>query len=137
MSSAAPMAESRVGHTATVLDDGRILIAGGASRDENPTPAEVFDPGTGTFIATNCSGTGTQHTATLLSDGRVLLAGGWGDSAALYDPTTRACPATGSMTAGRAAQTATLLLDGRVLVAGGTANPDWTAYLASAELYQP
>jgi hypothetical protein len=76
------MSAARVGHTATVLLDGRVLIVGGAGPDGGAAGAEVFDPGTGDFHpAGRLAQARTGHAATLLLDGRVLIAGG-------SDPTT-------------------------------------------------
>jgi hypothetical protein len=136
------MASVRESHTATLLADGHVLIAGGQGA-HSPT-AELYDPKTGTFSATGSMVVPRYlHTATLLSDGRVLIAGGVDDtgslaSAELYDPKTGTFSATGSMTATRdtyftMSSTATLLADGRVLIAGGHSS----GYLASAELYDP
>jgi Galactose oxidase, central domain len=119
------MTAPRGGHTATLLVNGKVLIAGGRS-DESAT-AELFDPVTRTFSATGEMITPrSRHTATLLDDGRVLIAGGFFNngnfpltSAELYDPSTGTFSATGSMHEARAGwHTATLLYDGRVLVAG-------------------
>jgi len=135
------MATVREGHTATLLPDGKVLVAGGAqSDDERLDSAELYDPGTGSWTATGNLATGrVGHTATLLPDGKVLVAGGRGkternlSSAELYDPSSGSWTATASMAAGRTAHTATLLPDGKVLTAGG-----WDAeVLSSAELYDP
>jgi len=128
------MIEARAEHTATLLRDGRVLMAGGYLAS-----AELYDPTSGTWTATGGMINGrSAHTATLLRDGRVLVAGGYSDvgggrlaSAELYDPTSGSWTTTGSMGDGRAVHTATLLRDGRVLVAGGCCP------LASAELYDP
>ena len=132
------MTTARGQQTATLLQDGRVLIAGGG--ENNLTLAELYDPKTGTF-----NGTGSMTkprnagTATLLEDGRVLVAGGFKGnalaSAELYDPKTGTFNGTGSMTTPRGNHTATRLSDGRVLVVGGTG--DTPNGLASAELYDP
>ncbi|MGD0248702.1 MAG: kelch repeat-containing protein, partial [Candidatus Limnocylindrales bacterium] len=137
------MAAGRYHHTATLLSDGRVLVAGGYRDPSNVlASAELYDPKTGTFSPTGSMATArADHTATLLSDGRVLIAGGWDGStyptsAELYDPKTGTFSPTGSMAAGRYHHTATLLSDGRVLVAGGGGSPH-LAYPTSAELYDP
>ncbi len=75
------MAQSRSGQTATVLPDGRVLVAGGRHFDGNIYGAvatiEVYRPSTGTWNATDTMSTARAfHTATLLNDGRVLVCGG-------------------------------------------------------------
>ena len=131
------MATARAEHTATLLADGRVLIAGGQGGVVGS--AELYDPKTGTFSATGSMVVArTDHTATLLSDGRVLIVGGSGlASAELYDPKTGTFGPTGSMTTIRDYYTATLLADGRVLITGGTNNSGAGTALASAELYDP
>jgi hypothetical protein len=126
----------RYHHTATLLNNGQVLVAGGAL---GLTTAELYNPVTGLFgrtAATMTTGR-TQHTATLLPDGRVLIAGGRvvglsdRSAAELYDPKTGKFTPTGSMTEGRDQHTATLLQNGLVLLTGGVPGvPD-------AELYNP
>ena len=135
-SPAGSMATARFGQTATLLNDGRVLITGGnnSSNTAGPT-AEVFNPVTGTFSA---AGTMTAaragHTATLLNNGTVLIAGS-GPTAEIYNPNTGTFTATGSLLADRSNHTATLLDDGTVLIAGGL-DVNFNS-LSSAELYNP
>jgi WD40 repeat protein len=135
----------RWGCTATLLNDGTVLITGGRD-DENVfsggpiNTAEQFNPATGTFTAT---GPMTQfrygHTATLLNNGKVLLAGGTnGNSlqdAELFDPTTQTFSPTGLMNSPRANHTATLLNDGTVLVAGGDNSTTLSGGIATADVF--
>jgi hypothetical protein len=139
------MTTTREAQTATRLNDGRVLIAGGSDVGEHAVAsAELYDPKTGTFSPTGSMTTARAfHTATLLADGRVLIAGGnsgsWTGgpifaSAEIYNPKTGTFSATGPMTSGRAWHTATLLSDGRVLMTGGVNSG---VELATAELYDP
>lgn len=135
------MKTSRAAHTATLLPDGKVLIAGGFAGDENSlASAEIFDPKTNSFSsagAMNAARSG--HSATLLPGGKVLIAGGYNgdylDSAEIYDPKTGKFTPTGKMTLPRSGQTAVLLDNGKVLLAGGVGT-GWT-FLADAELYDP
>lgn len=134
----------RYGHTATLLPNGTVLVAGGNLGAA--FSAEIYDPATGTWTPTgNLTTPREGHTATLLPNGTVLVAGGLGGtggttSAELYDPATGTWTPTASMATGRSSHTATLLSDGIVLVAGGygaSVDVDYMAPLASAELYNP
>jgi Galactose oxidase, central domain/Bacterial Ig-like domain (group 2) len=129
------MISARYGHTATLLQNGKVLITGGATPSVTAT-AELYDPVSGTFApAGNMTVPRTFHTATLLVSSKVLVTGWWG-SAELYDPATNSFTATGSMAGSRFDCTATLLPNGKVLVAGGEAYYD-VIYEGPAEIYDP
>jgi hypothetical protein len=71
------MAAARIGQTATLLSDGRVLIAGGNNALGYLASAELYDPKTGSFSPAGSMTTAhAYHTATVLSDGRTLIAGG-------------------------------------------------------------
>lgn len=128
---------ARAFHTATLLKDGRVFVAGGMSPSVGTAlaTAEIFDPAAGTFrnaAALPESRGRASHTATLLPDGRVLLSGGWGhgdgdtrvvlDTAEVFDPATGRYAGDLRMRTARASHSATLLFDGRVLLVGGRAS---------------
>jgi hypothetical protein len=125
-------------HTATLLPDGRVLVAGGPG-----AVAELYEPETGIWTRTGrmIEGEG-GHSATLLGNGRVLVAGGIGAgdvgraTAQLYDPTSGTWTATAPLREARISGIAVLLEDGRVLVTGGSAQ-NRSGPRSSAELYDP
>jgi hypothetical protein len=126
------MAAARRDHTATLLNNGKVLIAGGTGGSP-----ELYDPATGTFSPTGSSlggGFSQGATATRLLDGRVLLIGG--SPAEIYDPSSGTFSQAGTLSVGRVFHTATLLPDGKVLIAAGQ-NASATATHSSAELFDP
>jgi hypothetical protein len=146
----------RVLFTATLLSDGRVLIAGGFNNIDPTTgnvvetgafpvlAAEIYDPTTGIFTPTGSLNTGRfGDTATLLNNGKVLIAGGsvsltstaYIATAEIYDPTAGIFTPTGSMTQSRYAHTTTLLSNGSVLIAGGYSGGD--VALSTGEIYDP
>jgi WD40 repeat protein len=123
------MTTSRSSHTATLLPNGKVLIAGGQSRvgavgSSAVASAEVYDPTTNTFAVIGAMSTPRSgHTATLLPNGKVLITGGYASdvqsSAELYDPLTGIFTPTGRMVAARSGHVAVLLPNGKVLIEGG------------------
>ena len=128
------MTTGRAAHTSTLLDDGKVLIAGG-HKGRRPSitihsSAEIYDPANGKFTPTrDLTVVRHKHEAVLLQDGRVLILGGSDqrdgqpayESAEIYDPASSTFRATGNMNSRRykIQGTAVLLNDGRILVAGG------------------
>jgi hypothetical protein len=142
------MTSPRTSATATLLPDGKVLVAGGFTPQAGSTAsAELYDPAAGTWAATGpMTIARSGQTATLLPGGKVLVAGGiypseaGAASAELYDPATGTWAATGPMaSAPGSGATATLLPDGSVLVAGGCCvpGPGLPTALASAQIYNP
>ena len=131
------MSTDRYYATATLLANGKVLIAGGYDNGTNPvSSAELYEPSSSTFSPTGSMSTARDAaTATLLANGKVLIAGGGDNAAELYGPASGTFSPTGSMSTDRYYATATLLANGKVLIAGGYDNDFNPVY--SAELYDP
>lgn len=133
---------ARVGHNATRLANGKVLITGGTSVAGTLANSEIFDPlaTTSKFTATGSLQTARAYaTDTLLNNGKILIIGGNNNAgsfatAELYNPATASFDYTGSMAASRTKHTATLLANGKILVTGGWSGTDT---LGTAELYDP
>lgn len=139
---AGDMSTARSFHSATLLSNGHVLIAGGEARGVLAS-AEVYDPVAGTFRHAGAMTAARRlHTATRLPDDRILIVGGYGDggaplaSAELFDPGTGTFKATGSLSTARGGHTAILLPTGAVLVIGGYGTSGYPT-VAPAELYDP
>lgn len=141
---AGPSIVGRSGHSATLLADGKTLVAGGSSPEPSSSTALrsslLYDGATQSWSPSGSLGQGrTDHSATRLQDGTVLVAGGiqgstWLSSAEVYDPAAASWTPAGSLGQARSGHSATLLPDGRVLVAGGL---DAAGPLSTAEIYDP
>jgi large repetitive protein len=140
------MTTVRDGATATLLNNGKVLIAGGVIGTGTKT-AEIYDPATGAFTATGSMHTARYfHTATLLSDGSVLVTGGLGqngglvvsNTAEIYFPSSGQFTPVGNMAVARFSHTATLMNNGNVLIAGGGSGSSGNGtVVSSAEIYNP
>ena len=141
-------------HTATLLDDGRVLVTGGFDGTEKLASCELYNPETGKWSLTaSMSEERVLHTAILMDDGRVWVTGGsdsdnhsviwfelfdpvsetWSEVNYEYwkndDPTTR-------METARLAHCATLMESGKVLVSGGYVSGS-SIYSRTFEFYDP
>ena len=140
------LSAGRYSHTATLLDDGMVLAAGGVT-DQNKivSRVEIYNPANRRWTTNGALRVPrVAHTATLLRDNRLLLAGGRSEPAGgsingveVYDPTTGESSPTASLAHARQEHTATLLKNGKVLVAGGTDDSSFPDRIPTAEIYDP
>ncbi|MBS1786963.1 MAG: hypothetical protein JST85_04540 [Acidobacteria bacterium] len=133
----------RYDHTATLLTNGKVLIAGGRDSTGALKSAEIYDPATDTWAPTaDMNIARGDHTATLLRSGKVLVTGGSSssgtlDTAEVYDPSTSSWSLTANiMPNKRSDHTATLMADGKVLAVGGW-NTTGTNVIKGCDIYDP
>ena len=126
------MTTPRIGHTSSLLPDGRVLIAGGSNGNPDPggclSSTEIYDPVADTFTAAApmnyCR---HAHQAVILSDGRIMVISGYAETSSqivtntveIFDPNTAAWTVVAPLPSGRASFAATRLLEGNVLISGG------------------
>jgi len=137
-----PAHDRRHLHTATMLNDGRVLVVGGFGEGFVPlASAEVYDPVTGVWSQIGSMvQPRAEHAASLLGDGRLLVTGGRDEvfvplaSAEVYDPSTGLWSPYTDMAAQRRSHSAVVLRDGTVFVVGGNGR---SRTLASVETFDP
>jgi N-acetylneuraminic acid mutarotase len=144
-----PLPSPRYGHTATLLANGKVLVAGGMGTGFSYLDdCRLFDPSNNTWSpAPHLMHARTSHTATQLVDGSVLVVGGVGpgdDSggpiydAERYDPVNNQWTAAGTYSTPRLGHSATLLGNGQVLVVGGeTIGPGGMIFYGNCDIYNP
>src|SRR6185312_6847111 len=135
-----PGLSPRAHHTATVLANGTILLAGGSTQQSSTqqSNAQIYDWATRAVVNTGNLGQEREnHIAALLRDGTVLIAGGRGAqplaSAEIFNPSTGTFSPTGNLHEAREYAAAAALPDGRILICGGMGSGQ--KYLASTEIY--
>lgn len=136
------LVNARVAHTATLLANGQVLVAGGGADVTTLGTAELYDPCTISWSLTASLITPRIYpSAALLASGQVLVTAGEDSSGSvlssseLYDPSAGTWSATGSLATARWMQVATSLSNGEVMVVGGIGSTN--GYLASAEIFDP
>ena len=136
---AAPMQAARYTHTATLLPDGRILVAGGYDNSWGVGSAEVYDPVANTWTSAGTMSVTDRfwHTATLIGNDRVLVAGSpTSPVCEVYNVASNTWTTVGSMAENRYCHSTVLLPSGKVLVVGGYDYSSGSTR-ASAEIFDP
>jgi N-acetylneuraminic acid mutarotase len=150
----APMPTPLQSMSATLLQDGRILLAGGSDNFSSTNLVQIYDPVSNTWAARTNSMNESRyyHSATLLQDGRVLVSGGNSVSrntgngnvvvpsktAEIFDPRTNVWAFVASMSVERVLHSASVLSDGRVIAAGGAGKGGTSANATdTVEIYDP
>ena len=138
-STAGTLNVARHSHTAVLLPNGKVLVAGGFDGSAPTSSAELYDPASNSWTFTGSMATArNSHSATVLQNGTVLAAGGITTgsvvtgTAEVYNPVTEVWFGSNPLGAARSNHTAVLLLQGRTLVAGGS---NASGPLSFSELY--
>jgi hypothetical protein len=144
--------KTRDEYTATKLNNGKVLIAGGRYGNNSEKSTELYNPKANRFeIGPNMHFSRMYHTATLLEDGRVLISGGeeldltrkklplsWNiEQSEIYDPRINKFVIAAKMNIQRFKHSCVLLTDGKVLITGGVGTGPKFLLLSSAEIYNP
>lgn len=128
---------SRLEFTMTLLNNGKILVAGGKQNEQLTltNTAKLYDPATDTWTDTgSLTVARNNHTAQLLPNGKVLVISGAGTTTCeIYDPTTGLWSTTGSIPAARQSAQANILLNGKVMLI----NTETTGSTFATDVYDP
>lgn len=136
--------QGRSGGRGVLLDDGRVLVAGGFNGSASIGSAEIYDPSTGQFSYTGSMNFERRnHALVKLQDGRVMVIGGFTNNSAnnftssteIYDPDTGVWTLGRAMNFARSETSSVLLHDGRVLIAGGYNSVQ--GHQKTVEIYDP
>ncbi|HZX94657.1 MAG TPA: putative Ig domain-containing protein, partial [Myxococcales bacterium] len=143
------MTGSRIGHTADLLANGKVLVAGG-NGSASPASAALFDPttngGAGSWkpVSNNLTNGRYEHRSVMLGNGKVLVVAGRDGfvssqeiaTAELYDPATNSWSGAGTLSYSTTAHGAALLPDGKVFVFGGH-NSSSSLLSSNGQIYDP
>lgn len=139
-SMASSLSTGRHAHSATVLSNGTVLVAGGVAGSTTLSSAQVYSPSNGIWTTVGSLATARAgHKAVRLNDGRVLVVGGSSNSgvgvsaAELYSASSSGWSTAGTGP-GCSSHTATMLTNGNVLVICGETNG---ASMLTASIYSP
>ncbi len=144
---AVAMTQHRAFHTATLLPDGRVFLAGGTDGTTYWDSTEFYYPSNNSLLSARpMNQARAYHTATLLANGKIFIAGGYDgrldiagarlgylESAEIYDPSGAGTIDQAPMFVRRDNHTATLDADGSVKIMGGLGNMT-TSYIQNLKI---